>query len=168
MLYRAILIILLLIAIVLTINERLQEQWSVNRAARLDQSPAGSSSRAAPVDGRSSSSFESGAYPAPQSSSLSVVTTPRIDPYPVNANAVVPTTKPLAIVPLAPFQQRSVRVLRAMDLLAAPERAAPTVEPPLHVEVGQTVRIVDDRSGWYQVDLATRRGWAPVDAFFEP
>lgn len=86
----------------------------------------------------------------------------------MDTNAVIPTARPVSVIPPAPFQQHNVRVLRAMDLLASPERAAPTVDPPLRVTIGQTVRAIDERAGWYQVDVSSRFGWAPVDAFSEP
>ena len=168
MLYRAILVFLLIVAVVLTVNERLQEQWSINRAAQLDQSPAGSPSRVGSGSNVNPATGTGGSYPVPNTPSTEIMSTPRSDPYPINANAVFPAAGPISVVPPAPFQEHNVRVLRAMDLLALPERAAPTVDPPLRVTVGQTVRAVDQRTGWYQVDVSSRLGWAPVDAFSEP
>ena len=167
-LYRAILIVLLLVAIGLTLNERLQEQWSINRAAQLDQSPAGSSTRASSPDGRGSSISEIGSYPAPQTPHPDTISTPRADAYPIDPNVVPQAAKPSAALPPAPIQPRNVRSRRAMDLLTAPERAAPTVDPPLRLDVGQTVLVVEERSGWYHVNAATRLGWAPAEAFSEP
>ncbi len=168
MLYRAILVVLLLVAIGLTLNERLQEQWSINRAAQLDQSPAGSSARAPSPDGRGFSPSEIGSYPAPQTPLSDSISTPRVDPYPIDPNVISPIAKPPATLPSTPIQPRNVRSRRAMDLLTAPERAAPTVDPPLHLDVGQLVLVIEERSGWYHVNAATRLGWAPAEAFSEP
>jgi hypothetical protein len=173
-LYRSALGVLLVVAVLLTLNERSQEDRarrgaeSTPPASRLP--PEGQrppvpypppSSAAQAETARPSVPYPPPPYPPPVSATFAP-TTPLSEAYPPpSADAPAPGARP-------PFAQHQVRLRRDTDLLRAPEPGAVKVEPLGHAPAGTAASALDERDGWYLLDTGTGMGWAPLDAVEEP
>jgi hypothetical protein len=132
MLYRAVLGVMFVLAVVLTLNERYLED-----RARRNAESAAPISRAAPD----------------------------------NARPGIPTTPPQsasAQVNRPPFVPHRVRLKRDVELLSAPDPAAPKTEPISFVPGGIPAQAVEERNGWYLLDTNLVKGWVQIEAVEEP
>lgn len=143
MLYRTLLGVLLVVAVLLTLNERLQEQ----RSERPTQAAGiGVPRQAAP------SQSAAGGYPLP---------TPPPTPLPGGDAYPVATAGP-------PFVPHNVRLRVDVDLKAAPDVAAGPAQPISRLSDGLQARAVDRRGDWYLIDTGLTSGWAPAADVDEP
>lgn len=140
MAYRVVLAVMLVLAVALTLNERWQEIRSQRNAPSLSAAP-GSSGDAA------GSGPMLGAIPPGVASDLSAGDRSRATP---------------------PFLPHRVRTNREIELLSAPRSEAPPVQGVSQVPTGVLVQATEEQTGWYRVETAMSRGWAPKDAFDEP
>ncbi|MGC1952221.1 MAG: SH3 domain-containing protein [Gammaproteobacteria bacterium] len=67
---------------------------------------------------------------------------------------------PIEETPSKRTSPRGLVTVSKLNIRSQPTRAAITVAPPL--PRGTLVNILDERDGWYQVDVATR-GWVKKD-----
>ena len=132
MLYRALLGVMLVVAVVLTLNERYLEERSRRNAESAAPGPR---------------YVQDGPRPTA--------------PTPPPASASAQTNRP-------PFVPHRVRLRRDVELLRAPDPAAPKTDPVSFVPAGIPAQAIEERNGWYLLDTNLVKGWVPIEAVEEP